>query len=85
MNLMIHICPFQISKEEVQRRNPEGFRSSIVCIEDPLDPTNDVGKSSYGAMSAKQSFERAYVDLVRVVRPGASALPSGKRFVRYCK
>ncbi len=55
-------------------------RTGIICIEDPLDATNDVGKSSYGAMSAKQAFERAYAVLIGYCRPGASKPKDGRRY-----
>lgn len=37
--------------------------SGILCIEDPLEPTNDIGRSSYGVMQVKHAFEYAYVTL----------------------
>ena len=48
-----------ITKEEVQERMPPGHRPSLLCIEDPLQPGNDVGKSSYGALQVKQAFDYA--------------------------
>ena len=41
----------------------EGQRPSVLCIEDPLIPGNDIGRSSYGVMQVKQSFEYAYIVL----------------------
>ena len=38
------------TKDEMQENMPEGHRPSYLCIEDPLNPGNDVGKSSYGAL-----------------------------------
>ena len=38
------------TKEEMQAGMPPGHRPSYLCIEDPLVPGNDVGKSSYGAL-----------------------------------
>ena len=38
---------------------PPGHRPSLLCIEDPLQPGNDVGKSSYGALQVKQAFDYA--------------------------
>ena len=32
---------------------PPGHRPSLLCIEDPLQAGNDVGKSSYGALQVK--------------------------------
>lgn len=47
---------------------PPGHRPSYLCIEDPLVPGNDVGKSSYGALQVKQAFDWAYGQLQRAVR-----------------
>lgn len=47
-----------------------GFQQGLISIEDPLDPTNDVGRSSYGAMRAKTAFEHAFVTLESIVRKG---------------
>ncbi|XP_067006314.1 terminal nucleotidyltransferase 4B isoform X2 [Anabrus simplex] len=58
-----------ISKEEVQRDMIDGHRPSLLCIEDPLTPGNDIGRSSYGALHVKQSFEYAYVVLTQAVNP----------------
>ena len=43
--------------------------AGTICIEDPLDSGNDVGRSSYGVMNAKAAFERAYVELTNKVNP----------------
>lgn len=32
----------------------DGHRPSLLCIEDPLTPGNDIGRSSYGAIQVKQ-------------------------------
>ncbi|XP_050687795.1 terminal nucleotidyltransferase 4B-like [Eriocheir sinensis] len=58
-----------ISKEEVQRDMPEGHRPSVLCIEDPLIPGNDIGRSSYGVLQVKQAFEYAYIVLSQAVNP----------------
>ena len=56
------------TKEEMQGNMPPGHRPSYLCIEDPLVPGNDVGKSSYGALQVKQAFDWAYSQLSRAVR-----------------
>ena len=56
------------TKEEMQGHMPPGHRPSYLCIEDPLVPGNDVGKSSYGALQVKQAFDWAYSQLSRAVR-----------------
>ncbi|XP_071516564.1 terminal nucleotidyltransferase 4B-like [Panulirus ornatus] len=58
-----------ISKDEVQRDMPEGHRPSVLCIEDPLIPGNDIGRSSYGVLQVKQAFEYAYIVLSQAVNP----------------
>lgn len=39
-----------INKEEMQRDMLDGHRPSLLCIEDPLQPHNDIGRSSYGVL-----------------------------------
>lgn len=58
-----------LCKEEVQKTMVDGHRSGFLCIEDPLTPGNDIGKSSYGALQVKQAFEYAYITLVQAVHP----------------
>ena len=60
---------------------PDSARTGVICIEDPLDSSNDVGKSSYGAMSVKQAFERAYAVLIAHCRPGAKNPVDGRRYL----
>ncbi|KAG8190973.1 hypothetical protein JTE90_010833 [Oedothorax gibbosus] len=49
-------------------------RISVLCIEDPLLPGNDIGRSSYGALSVKNAFDYAYTVLSKAVRPHNAAL-----------
>ncbi|KAG7202366.1 hypothetical protein KM043_018692 [Ampulex compressa] len=58
-----------ISKEEVQRDMIDGHRPSLLCIEDPLTPGNDIGRSSYGALYVKDAFDWAYYILSQAVSP----------------
>ena len=46
---------------------PPGHRPSLLCIEDPLQPGNDVGKSSYGALQVKQAFDYAVSKNFKIV------------------
>lgn len=39
-----------INKEEMQKEMVDGHRPSLLCIEDPLTPSNDIGRSSYGVL-----------------------------------
>ena len=63
---------------------PPGHRPSLLCIEDPLQPGNDVGKSSYGALQVRQAFDYAYSQLTRAVRQntGAGAQTALSRIVQ---
>lgn len=58
-----------LPKEELQREMVDGHRPSLLCIEDPLTPGNDIGRSSYGALHVKQAFEYAYTSLQIAISP----------------
>uniref|UniRef100_T1J4Z7 polynucleotide adenylyltransferase n=1 Tax=Strigamia maritima TaxID=126957 RepID=T1J4Z7_STRMM len=58
-----------IAKEEVQKDMVDGHRPSLLCIEDPLNAGNDIGRSSYGALHVKQAFDYAFVILCQAVVP----------------
>lgn len=62
-----------IPKEELQREMIDGHRPSLLCIEDPLTPGNDIGRSSYGALQVKHAFEYAFLTLSQAVSPQNSA------------
>ena len=59
-----------MQKEQAQCYQGSGF--GTLCIEDPFDPNNDVGRSSYGFPTVKKTFEQAYFHLVNSVTPGSS-------------
>lgn len=61
-----------VQKTEIQEQMDPGYRPSVLCIEDPLNPQNDIGKSSYGAMTVRKSFENAYLTLNRACGPTAA-------------
>uniref|UniRef100_A0A8C9W8U5 Terminal nucleotidyltransferase 4B n=1 Tax=Scleropages formosus TaxID=113540 RepID=A0A8C9W8U5_SCLFO len=67
-----------VAKDEVQRSMLDGYRPSMLYIEDPLQPDNDVGRSSYGAMQVKQAFDYAYVVLSHAVSPIAKYYPNNE-------
>jgi len=54
----------------------------LLCIEDPLQPGNDVGKSSYGALQVKQAFDYAYGQLTRSVRSSSGCSGGGTALSR---
>ena len=59
-----------LHKENAQCYQGSGF--GTLCIEDPFDPNNDVGKSSYGFPTVKKTFEQAYFHLTKAVTPGSN-------------
>ncbi|GFY52929.1 terminal nucleotidyltransferase 4A [Trichonephila inaurata madagascariensis] len=61
-------------KEDFLSSMTDGNRPSILCIEDPLLPGNDIGRSSYGALSVKTAFEYAYKVLSEAVRPSSTCV-----------
>ncbi|KAG2465182.1 PAPD7 polymerase, partial [Polypterus senegalus] len=65
-----------VAKEEIMKAMTNGYRPSMLCIEDPLLPGNDVGRSSYGAMQVKQVFDYAYIVLGHAVSPLARSYPN---------
>ncbi|XP_076011744.1 terminal nucleotidyltransferase 4B [Genypterus blacodes] len=67
-----------VAKDEVQKNMMDGYRPSMLYIEDPLQPDNDVGRSSYGAMQVKQAFDYAYVVLSHAVSPIAKFYPNNE-------
>lgn len=58
-----------VAKEDIQKDMLDGYRPSLLCIEDPLNSGNDIGRSSYGALHVKQAFEYAYSVLSQAVHP----------------
>ncbi|XP_056269046.1 terminal nucleotidyltransferase 4B isoform X3 [Pseudoliparis swirei] len=67
-----------VAKDDVHRNTMDGYRPSMLYIEDPLQPDNDVGRSSYGAMQVKQAFDYAYVVLSHAVSPIAKYYPNNE-------
>lgn len=60
-----------IPKEELQREMVDGHRPSLLCIEDPLTPGNDIGRSSYGWLQEIRDFEGLSSKLSIVLLLGA--------------
>nr|XP_006813805.1 PREDICTED: PAP-associated domain-containing protein 5-like [Saccoglossus kowalevskii] len=54
-----------IPKEELMKDMTDGYRPSLLCIEDPLHRGNDIGRSSYGALKVQEAFDYAYSILSR--------------------
>lgn len=40
----------------MQKDMVDGHRPSMLCIEDPLQPSNDIGRSSYGILLVSEKF-----------------------------
>lgn len=68
-----------VAKDEIQKEMNDGHRPSLLCIEDPLTPGNDIGRSSYGAMQVKQAFDYGYIVLQQAVCPQWSPRSWGGR------
>lgn len=68
----------------MQREMIDGHRPSVLCIEDPLTPGNDIGRSSYGALIVKDAFDWAYYVLSQAVNPLNNLVNDASR-VRYWK
>lgn len=60
-----------INKEEMQKDMIDGHRPSLLCIEDPLLPSNDIGRSSYGVLQVRYLFiiSGQYVDYFQGLSP----------------
>ena len=71
-------------KEDAMCYQGSGF--GTLCIEDPFDPHNDVGKSSYGFPTVKKTFEQAYFHLLKSVTPGSNPAQDNLRleFFKLC-
>lgn len=63
-----------VPKSEIQRNMDPTYRPNFLCIEDPLNPRNDIGKSSYGAVNVKRAFEYAYNTLNATCGPNSVAM-----------
>lgn len=46
---------------------PVGLGQGHLCIQDPYNSDNDVGKSSYGIPVVRTAFEKAFVTLSNLV------------------
>ncbi|KAK6186159.1 hypothetical protein SNE40_008253 [Patella caerulea] len=66
-----------LPKEEIAKNMESGYRPSLLCIEDPLMPKNDIGRSSYGAMQVRHAFDYAYLVLNAAVAPQNSCIMKG--------
>ncbi|XP_046910885.2 terminal nucleotidyltransferase 4A [Dermatophagoides farinae] len=67
-----------VPKSEIQKNMDSNYRPSILCIEDPLNPSNDIGKNSYGALMVKQAFEYAFTTLHQAVGPLSTTVDQTK-------
>lgn len=65
-----------LAKEEIMKVMENTYRPSMLCIEDPNLPGNDVGRSSYGAMQVKEVFNCAYLVLSHAVSPLSRSYPN---------
>uniref|UniRef100_A0A915IMP7 polynucleotide adenylyltransferase n=1 Tax=Romanomermis culicivorax TaxID=13658 RepID=A0A915IMP7_ROMCU len=58
-----------VPKSEIQQGMTDGQQPSMLCIEDPLQPDNDIGRSSYGIIRVRQAFEYAYIQMAKILNP----------------
>ncbi|XDV39797.1 hypothetical protein PO909_008986 [Leuciscus waleckii] len=65
-----------LAKEEIMKVMENTYRPSMLCIEDPNLPGNDVGRSSYSAMQVKEVFNYAYLILSHAVSPLSRSYPN---------
>ncbi|XP_050988364.1 terminal nucleotidyltransferase 4A-like isoform X2 [Labeo rohita] len=65
-----------LAKEEIMKVMETRYRPSMLCIEDPNLPGNDVGRSSYGAMQVKDVFNYAYIVLSHAISPLSCSYPN---------
>jgi len=56
-----------LAKEQAPCYQGGGY--GTLCIEDPYDVNNDVGKSSYGFPNCKKTFEQAYFHFLKQFEP----------------
>ncbi|VVC90261.1 unnamed protein product [Leptidea sinapis] len=67
---------FNYVKTAIREMN-DGHRFSLLCIEDPLTPGNDIGRSSYGTIQVKRAFDYGYIILQQAAAArGAAGGPS---------
>ena len=64
-----------VKKEVILKKCGDNHRS-ILCVEDPTNITNDVGRSSYGALQVQRAFRMAYLDLTKACGPTSSYIES---------
>ncbi|KAH8326169.1 hypothetical protein KR067_002653 [Drosophila pandora] len=63
-----------VEKERLRSTLGENNWQSVLSIEDPVTPTNDIGRSSYAALHVMQGFEAAYLKLSKLVDSDASKI-----------
>ncbi|XP_030371518.1 inactive non-canonical poly(A) RNA polymerase protein Trf4-2 [Scaptodrosophila lebanonensis] len=56
-----------VERSQLQTALADYNWQSVLCIEDPITPTNDIGRSSYAALYVKEAFESAYLKLSKLV------------------
>lgn len=66
---------FSIKQGGCYDRQESGTKPSPLCIDDPLQPGNNVGRGSFGIVAIKQAFQWAY----RVLNDAVNQCESGRR------
>lgn len=57
----------RVEKEQLRSTMGGNYYQSLLSIEDPVTPTNDIGRSSYAALHVMQGFETAFLKLSKLV------------------
>ncbi|XP_052233237.1 LOW QUALITY PROTEIN: terminal nucleotidyltransferase 4B-like [Dreissena polymorpha] len=68
-------------KDDICKHMYNGHRPAFLCIEDPLTPGNDIGRSSYGVMQVIKFFEYAYLVLSYALAPHNACLIKGHQSI----
>ncbi|XP_017052510.1 inactive non-canonical poly(A) RNA polymerase protein Trf4-2 isoform X2 [Drosophila ficusphila] len=63
-----------VEKERLRSTLGENNWQSVLSIEDPVTPTNDIGRSSYAALHVMQGFKAAFLKLSKLVDSEASKI-----------
>ncbi|XP_052858970.1 inactive non-canonical poly(A) RNA polymerase protein Trf4-2 [Drosophila gunungcola] len=63
-----------VEKERLRSALGENNWQSVLSIEDPVTPTNDIGRSSWQALHVMQGFEAAFLKLSKLVDSDSSKI-----------
>ncbi|KAA6414265.1 MAG: hypothetical protein FRX48_02628 [Lasallia pustulata] len=58
--------PTRHETDTIFKQNPQ--KPYLLCLQDPADPTNDLGRSSYGIKHVQETFRKTSTDMKRALR-----------------